>query len=284
MSADNAGAVVAGAMAVTIHLDGTAYRLDLASPLDISIPLDFHGHQPNAFHLPQAVAHAAEGGGFIGDTRRGGSCNCETVTLNPHGNGTHTECVGHITDGRLSVSRLLRDAFVPCVLVTVTPGPPDASEEISNMDDLAITRSVLDEGLGTLGDIPAGFFRGLVLRTLPNNIDKKGAWYSGENPPYVTPAAMYRVRELGVEHLLLDLPSADREDDGGRLGAHRIFWDVPDGIRDAASPGSSRTITEMIYVPDDIADGLYVLNLQIPPFMLDAAPSRPILFKVGISR
>lgn len=281
MSTAHGGAVAAGAMTVSIHLDGGTYALDLISPLDISIPLDFHGHQPNAFHLPQAVAQAAEGGGFIGDTRRGGSCNCETVTLNPHGNGTHTECVGHITDGRLSVSRLLRDALVPCVLVTVTPGPPDTSDDgTGRMDDLAITRAALDEGLRMLGDVPAGFFRGLVLRTLPNSIEKKSAWYSGQNPPYVTPAAMRRVRELGVDHLLLDLPSADREDDGGRLAAHRIFWEVPDGIREAVPPGSSRTITEMIYVPDDIPDGLYVLNLQIPPFMLDAAPSRPMLFRI----
>lgn len=281
MSMGNASAVATGAMTVTVDLEGHAYRLDLASPLDISIPLDFHGHQPNAFHLPQAIAQAAEGGGFIGDTRRGGSCNCETVTLNPHGNGTHTECVGHITDGRLSVSLLLRDAFIPCVLVTVMPEHPDTSEEgVSSTDDLAITRAALDNGLRLLGDVPAGFFRGLVLRTLPNSVEKKGAWYSGENPPYVTLDAMRRVRELGVEHLLLDLPSADREDDGGRLGAHHIFWDVPDGFREVGSSGSSRTITEMIYVADTIADGLYVLNLQVPPFMLDAAPSRPILFPV----
>ena len=75
-----------------LTLGGTAYRVQLSPAFDLAIPLDFEGDQPHAFGLPRARAHAAEGGGFIGDTRRGGSCNCETITLNPHGSGTHTEC------------------------------------------------------------------------------------------------------------------------------------------------------------------------------------------------
>jgi hypothetical protein len=34
----------------------------------------------------------------------------------------------------------------------------------------------------------------------------------------------------------------------------------------------------MIYVPDELSDDLYALSLQVAPFILDAAPSRPILF------
>ena len=41
-----------------------------------------------------------------------------------------------------------------------------------------------------------------------------------------------------------------------------------------------KTITEMIYVPNEISDGLYVLNLQIAPFENDASPSKPVLYKV----
>jgi hypothetical protein len=36
----------------------------------------------------------------------------------------------------------------------------------------------------------------------------------------------------------------------------------------------------MIYVPDEISDGEYLLNLQIAPFVSDASPSRPVLFKI----
>lgn len=272
----NAGALFSA------RIGGGEYRFDPSAPFDISIPLDFHGEQPDAFHLPHASAVSAEGGGFIGDTRRGGSCNCETVTLNPHGNGTHTECVGHITDARIAVGSLLRDTFVPAVLVSVSPEQADSPGEEGVIDeaDRAVTRAALQAGLAAAGEIPGEFFRALVIRTLPNDQGKMSAVYSGGNPPYITPAAMRLVRELGVEHLLLDLPSADREDDGGRLAAHRIFWDVPEGVRSIAQPYTSRTITEMCFVPDGIPDGRYLLNLQIPPFLLDAAPSRPLLFSV----
>ncbi|MBC8144638.1 MAG: cyclase family protein, partial [bacterium] len=54
-----------------------------------------------------------------------------------------------------------------------------------------------------------------------------------------------------------------------------------DDQRDAeGAESATRTITEMAFVPDAAADGSYVLNLQIPSFMLDAAPSRPLLFRI----
>jgi hypothetical protein len=40
------------------------------------------------------------------------------------------------------------------------------------------------------------------------------------------------------------------------------------------------TITELAFVPDDVKDGLYLLNLQVAPFDNDAAPSRPLLFRL----
>ena len=43
----------------------------------------------------------------------------------------------------------------------------------------------------------------------------------------------------------------------------------------------SKTITEMVFIPDEVEDGDYLLNLQIAPFFADAAPSRPILYKIN---
>jgi arylformamidase len=37
------------------------------------------------------------------------------------------------------------------------------------------------------------------------------------------------------------------------------------------------TVTELAFIDDSIADGQYLLNLQVAPFVADAAPSRPIL-------
>jgi arylformamidase len=263
-------------MILTFELAGTSYRIDTSVPLDISIPLDFGGEQPNAFHLDKAAAHSVDAGSFVGDTRRGGSCNCATVTLNPHGNGTHTECIGHITRERLNVGELLRESLLPCVLVSV--GLTRAGDD-GVAGDVVVTREALQAAIDALGEISRGHFRGLAIRTLPNDWHKRAGAYSGTNPPYMTLAAMRLVRELGVEHLLIDLPSVDREDDGGALAGHRIFWDAPARGEELPAPVSARTITEMIFVNDSIADGRYLLDLQIPNFMLDAAPSRPQLFR-----
>ncbi|MDB5035692.1 MAG: kynB 2 [Chlorobi bacterium] len=260
-------------MIFAFNIAGSEYRFDSARPIDISIPLDFHGDQPNAFHLPAASAVVAEGGDFIGDTRRGGSCNCETITMNPHGNGTHTECAGHISHERIAVADVLQRALLPAALVTVSPSAADPvapAERSVSADDLTAA-------IGRLGDLPAEFLHALIIRTIPNDAGKRSAAYSGENPPYISREAMRRIRGLGVEHLLIDLPSVDREDEPN-LTNHRIFWGMESVVPGAPEPRPPGTITEMIYVDDAVADGIYLLDLQIPAMLLDAAPSRPLLF------
>jgi len=74
--------------------------------------------------------------------------------------------------------------------------------------------------------------------------------------------------------LLVDMPSVDKEKDNGELLAHKAFWDVDGEVRMEA------TITEMIYVPNSIEDGKYILNLLIAPFQNDASPSKPVLYKL----
>jgi len=78
---------------------------------------------------------------------------------------------------------------------------------------------------------------------------------------------------LGVKHLLVDIPSVDKEIDGGTLAFHHAFWNVPE------QPITNRTITELIYVPNEVEDGHYILELQVSNFDNDAAPSRPLLYK-----
>jgi kynurenine formamidase len=110
----------------------------------------------------------------------------------------------------------------------------------------------------------------LVIRTLPNGKDKTTRNYSKSEPPYIAADAMKHIVKLGVQHLLVDFPSVDKVDDP-KLTAHRIFW---------AKDAHAKTITELIYVPDRVKDGAYLLNLQVAPFDADAAPSRPVLYKV----
>ena len=114
----------------------------------------------------------------------------------------------------------------------------------------------------------------LIIRTLPNNEIKKNKNYSHSNPPYLEEDAAIYLREIGINHLLIDLPSVDREKDNGALLCHNAFWNTNGDVRVEA------TITEFIYVDDKIKDGTYILNLQIAPIVNDATPSKPIIYKV----
>lgn len=271
-------------MRVEVEIDGRRWQVDTRRACDISIPLSFDGPQPNAFGLPQASARPFEAGGFVGDTRLGGSANCPTITMTPHGNGTHTECVGHILDARVQVVETLAPGFVAATVVTVSLEDRASCAEryVTPVErgDVVVSARSLE---AALGEVSRPWCEGLVVRTQPRGADEARWRYSGMNPPFFTLDAMEVVRGLGVRHLLVDLPSVDRESDGGLLEAHHIFWGVPSGGHEAPDPvpGHGRTITEMISVGEEVEDGLYLLEIQIPPFCLDAAPSRPILYPVS---
>ena len=247
----------------------TNWLKGLSDPIDISIPLRFDGPQPNAFGVEPAESTACEYGQLIGDTRRGGSCNFERVTFIPHCNGTHTECVGHITDERISLLDCLTDVFIPATLVSVGP-------EFSG-EDLVISAQQLETALGAGVGKAAN---ALIIRTVPNDSSKLERTYDADYiPPYFTKDAMEFIVEMGFAHLLVDLPSIDRLFDDGKLLNHRMFWNIePGSFETNANTRMNSTITELIYVPNDVADGDYLLNLQIAPFSSDAAPSRPLLF------
>lgn len=265
-------------MNLYIEISKKKYQL-LPTPIDISIPLNFNGLQPNSYGVSRASSSAFEGGGWVGDVRRGGSCNFEVYNLTPHCNGTHTECVGHITEARFSVHELLKDSLLPATLISVVPNKGETTQDsypvALHADDKLIDVKALEEALqGT----DTNFHKALIIRTLPNPIEKMYWDYTQIEPAFFSLEAMQLIRSLGVEHLLIDLPSVDRLLDEGKLGTHRIFWGLEVGGQHISGEIPTRTITEFIYVPNDIKDGYYVLNLQIAPFMSDASPSRPQLF------
>ncbi len=265
------------------EVDGRGYRADLNTAQSLAIGLDFRGPQPNAFYLEPARAAAVEAGNFVGDTRRGGSANCADVHLNPHGNGTHTECVGHIVDEPISVGELAVAPLVPAVVLSVAPVTLDDAGEAYDgrcePTDQVLTRRALAEAFSTM---PSGFCQAVVIRTLPNSTDKLTRTYSGHNPPYPTREAIEWLLEVGCEHVVLDLPSLDREDDGGTLPNHHRFFGVPAGQTTLGDGAPSRhTVTEMAYVDDEIEDGPGLLSVQLPRFALDAAPSRPVWVTVS---
>ena len=267
-------------MILSTILDNQEYVFDSSRALDISIPLYFNGAQPNTYEVENASSKAYETADFIGDTRRGGGCNFEQLTITPHCNGTHTECVGHITDERYSIHKQLKDSLIPTTLISVIPEKAISSQDHykpeKKKEDVFISKHVLQKALLS---VPKVFLKALVIRTLPNEDSKKARNYMDHEPPFLSLEAMKFIVDAGVEHLLIDLPSVDRLFDDGNLNAHHIFWNVKEGSHEVVSKNEiHKTITEMIYVDEEIKDGSYLLNLQIAPFESDASPSRPLLY------
>ena len=267
-------------MRISTILDNQEYIFDTDRVQDISIPLVFNGNQPNTYGVAHASSKAYQTDDFIGDTRKGGGCNFEQLVITPHCNGTHTECLGHITNKRFSIQEQLKDSLMPATLISVTPenavNSVDSYKPDKEKEDVFISKDLLVKALLS---VPKIFTKALVIRTLANDDSKKARNYMEHEPPFFSLEAMKYIVELGVEHLLIDIPSVDRSFDDGNLNAHHIFWNVEAGSHEAGSKiALQKTITEMIYVDDKIEDGSYLLNLQIAPFVSDASPSRPLLY------
>lgn len=248
-------------MKARITFKNKIFKVDFEQPHDISIPLGTE-NSVLAWGCPPAKMEPVVAGKFKGEVKQGGSVNFRNVTFNPHGNGTHTECVGHITREAQSVNRALHRYFFYALLITVKP------DLMGNGDRVVMPTAFKELFMPTEG------IEAVVVRTLPNSPDKRMMDYSGSNPVYFHHEVLSYLSAAGVNHFLTDLPSVDRESDGGMLLAHKAFWGLPDRCQEF------KTITELIYVPNDLPDGFYLLELQTAPFELDATPSRPVLYQV----
>lgn len=252
-----------------IEHNGRSYTADLNQPLDISLELSSE-ENARAWYVDLPKIEPVMTNQFTGSVALGGAVNFRNIFFNPHGHGTHTECVGHITKELHSVNDAVKRFFSVTTLITVEPQPLAADDRWMKKGDLIITPEQLKDRWD-------GTSESLVIRTLPNSLDKKTRNYSASNPPYIHPDGMAFLAETNIKHLLLDLPSVDRESDEGILEAHHLFWQVKTSIN------HERTITELICVGDDISDGLYLLELQVAPFKNDASPSRPVLYQLNRS-
>ncbi|MGY5848809.1 cyclase family protein [Salegentibacter sp. F14] len=247
-------------MLANIQYKDKTYHIDLSKPLDISLGLRGDSKNPVAWYLGAPEIEPVKDGDFIGKVSEGAPVNFNTIKFNPHAHGTHTECVGHISPEFHSINHTLKKFFFTAKLISVVPE--------KWLEDLVITQEILSK-----------YFQkdeaeALVIRTLPNYVEKRSRKYSNTNWPYLTEEAATYLRKCGVQHLLIDLPSVDKEKDGGKLRAHKAFWNYPKDTCFYA------TITELVYVPNSIADGDYLLNLQHASFENDAAPSKPVLYKI----
>ena len=243
-------------MLTTIQYGSQKLKINLSEPLDISIPLPLTRDNLGVLAWDQKGPRLKK----LRSIRKKHSTNFNSIYFMPHAHGTHTECVGHITHEFISINKTLKQFFFLAEVVSVAP------EKLG--DDFVISKKQMQFVLGNKKR------EAIIIRTLPNTKSKLKKNHSKTNPPYLLEEAVVLLKDKGIEHLLIDLPSIDREKDEGKMLAHNAFWNTKGKIR------SSATITELIFVPNDIKDGKYFLNLQIAPFENNATPSKPILYEV----
>ena len=247
-------------MLATIKYNSKNYQIDFTKPIDISIAIDVSRQNVNAWYIDGPKIFPEDYEGQKIKVSEGAAVNFNNIEFNPHSHITHTECAGHITEIVHSVNKNLKQFFFLAEVVTIAPTQIE--------DDFVITKKQLQFALGNKKR------DAIVIRTLPNLADKKSAQYSNSNPPYLLEEAAVYLKEKGIKHLLIDLPSVDRESDEGKLLSHNAFWNTAGKLRLDA------TITEFIFVPNDVEDGTYFLNLMIAPFENDASPSKPVLYQI----
>jgi kynurenine formamidase len=254
----------------TITHNNSTFQIDLSKPLDISISLTNNEQNPIAWYQNAPEIEPVTMGDWIGKVSEGkSSTNFNNIFFNPHAHGTHTECLGHITRDFYSINQCLKQFFFTAELISVEP------KKVG--EDLIITKEHISTALDKTKN---GSIEAIIIRTLPNTESKKHLNYSNTNPPYLEEAAAIFIREKGIQHLLIDLPSVDKEHDEGKLLAHKAFWNVKDVNQVNEDARFNCTITEMIFVNEEIQDGSYILNLQFASFENDASPSKPVLYKI----
>jgi kynurenine formamidase len=256
--------------------------VNFATAISLAMELDFNGAQPQHFGAPLARSTPFRSGSFEGDVARGASCNCNSITLIPHCNGTHTESVGHLTTAFRPLHEFVPLAPIPALLLSIdVVGAADTTEDslpAPRRGDRLVTRAaLLQRWPANLAITP----RALLLRTVAANTTSVR---TALDPPYLTRQAASEMVQRGIEHLVVDLPSVDRTSDEGKLTAHRIFFGLPAGATDArlATRGQC-TITELAQFPASLNDGPCALQLQVPAFTGDAVPSRPVHLSLVIT-
>jgi kynurenine formamidase len=246
-------------MIVQITFQNKALQVDLNQAIDISIPIN-KDNNVNCYHLDNPSFSYFENEFFSGNLAKGGSVNCEKISFYPHASGTHTECALHVAQVDFDMRHVQIPALQMAQVISVKP------LEINN--DKVISEDCLKD-IQIHSDIDV-----LLIRTQPNPQEKLNKNYSDTNPPYFEPAFSNYLKTLGIKHIITDLPSIDKESDNGALAAHKNWF------LDGGEAKVKRTITELVFIPSDLSDNLYAINMQVPAIQTDAVPSRILLHPI----
>lgn len=226
-------------------------------PIDLAFPIRDGGTRPQCFGASPPRFDPFTAGNYIGAIESGSPVNFFNIHINPHGTTTHTECYGHIHNGHYlteCIEKFLYNAY---------------------LIDVGVTQRENGDLVVMPGDIEANWpddTEALIVRT--PKIKVYDGQFTEKNPVYFHAGTIELVNNKGIEHILVEWPSLDREEDGGKLLAHRAFWLIEGEWQ------KHKTITELIRLPENIQAGKYVLNLQVLAIDLDVSPSRPVLYAI----
>jgi hypothetical protein len=191
--------------------------------------------------------------------------------------------VSHLLHEPFDSWRVVPKSLLPAALVSLAPEPARETRESSDPAPWGTDELITERRLRAVFTQTRPFEpRALVIRTLPNPVEKKRLDYTESVPPYLTREAVEWLVSKRIDHVVLDVPSLDRTHDEGKLTGHRIFFGLPVGSRSGADASRGQcTITELAFVPDELADGCYALALAVPAIGGDAVPSQPILYPLA---
>lgn len=247
-------------MRISLSLPNTEVTVELNAPFaDLSMAVS---DVARAWYIDAPKFEPVVLGDWTGSVAAGNGVNFFNVHFNPHAHGTHTETAGHISVERYSVNTHFKTPFALLAVLS-----PKVDEEKMHFADF---KTAWDRAktAGHLEGVTAVALHTDCSRDLPTRE------YSNTDWPYLDAEIGAFLKAQGIDHLLIDQPSVDKEEDGGALACHKSFWGPQPEL------SLHRTITELIHIPTHVKDGRYLLNLQVAPLENDAAPSRPLLYEL----
>jgi hypothetical protein len=279
------------------EFNGQKYELNLNDGTNISIPVRPNAEDQLQAFVPNfgATSELVEGGIEKGNV----GFNCDIINSAPHLHGTHTECVGHISNPQHmfdpKLAQNLRHSFLSAALISVAPIKGITSGENYTPKwtehDMAITRTSLEQAFNKEAPyLDKNMIDALVIRTRPNDPSKRTRNYTTKKTSsafFTTEAMQYLAEHKNIKHLIVDTISVDRSEDDGKLSNHHTWWNIEQGTNtlNRFNINYDRTITELAYIPNSTTegihfiDGLYFANIQPGNFEnSDAITSNVTLF------
>ena len=251
-------------MIAEININNEKFKVDLNNPIDLSLTSKDE-NSFKAWYVDEIKINPIKNGDFIGSVNEGGAVNFREILINPHGNMTHTESVGHISKEKINVNKLLKTNNFLAQLITIKP-QKIINNNKKEVDQIISLKQIKNKIIPNI--------QALIIKTQNNYYELTKKNYNNTNWPFLAESSASYIRSKGIQHLLIDQPSIDKEFDEGKLLAHRAFWNYPNEI------DSKKTITELIGIPNHVKDGRYLLNLTLANIENDAVPSRPIIYKL----